>query len=112
MEDIYAPRLAALGLNVRLGTHSHDPVPMQSLREALSNLVALEARDSSVRAQLLAAGIGYLYGDRQALDPSFRETALKVVVQERGAAIMGELKGALIRSTDPLVREQIVAAIG
>ena len=112
MREIYAPRLAALGLNVRLGAHSHDPVPVQSLREALLSLVALEARDPGARTQLLAAGVAYLHGDRQAIDPSFRETALKVVVQEQGPAVMGQLKDALIRSTDPLVREQLVAAMG
>jgi hypothetical protein len=112
MSEIYAPKLAALGLDPSWGAHSHESVRAQSLRQTLVPIVALEGRDSRIRAQLLAAAVAYLRGDRRALDPSFRGTALKVAVQERGSLIIGELKDTLLRSTDPLLREQMVGAIG
>jgi hypothetical protein len=56
--------------------------------------------------------VAYLRGDRRALDTAFRGVALKVAVQERGALVLGELKDTLLRSTDPLLREQVVDAIG
>ena len=112
MHEIYAPRLAALGLDPHSGAYSQEAIPVRSLRESLVDLVALQARDPHVRGQLLSAAVAYLHGDIHALDPAFRKAALQIVVQERGPPIMNDLRAAMIRTADPLLREHIVTAIG
>jgi hypothetical protein len=74
--------------------------------------VALEGRDPSLRAQLAQAADASLSGDTNALDPAFALTALRVAVQDRGAPFMGTLAQALVKTEDPLFREQASTAIG
>jgi aminopeptidase N len=112
MRSIYGPKLAALGTDVTTGSHATEPAERQALRESLISLVALQARDANVRARLAAAAAAYLNGDAHALDPAFRRTALSVAVQERGLAVVNQLKEVLITSSDPLFRLDAAVAIG
>jgi hypothetical protein len=74
--------------------------------------VALEARDPELRARLTTAAAAYLGGDVHAIDPAFRTTALIIAVQDRGVPFMTQLRDALVKSSDPLFREQATTALG
>jgi aminopeptidase N len=112
MQATYAPRLAALGLDVRAGAYAKEDAEKQALRQSLLPLVALGARDPSVRSKLADAADAYLSGNTQALDPAFRNTAFSVAVQERGAPFMTKLRDALVKSSDPLFRQHAGEALG
>jgi len=112
MDSIYGPRLAALGLDLRRGAYSNEPALAQSLRQSLVPLVAEEARDAQVRTQLANAAVASLDGNAGALDDAFRLTALSVAVQDRGRPFMVQLKDALVKSSDPLFRQDAAAALG
>jgi len=112
MESIYGPKLTALGIDVTVGAHAAEPAERQALRESLMSLVALQARDANVRAQLAAAAAAYLGGDAHALDPAFRRTALSVAVQDRGTPVLKQLKGVVLKSSDPLYKLDASVAIG
>ena len=112
MGSIYGARLTALGTDVTAGVHAGEPAERQALRDALMSLVALQARDAKLRAQLAAAAAAYLEGDSHALDPTFRRTALSVAVQERGMPILSRLKEVLVKSSDPLFRLDAGIAVG
>jgi aminopeptidase N len=112
MQQIYGPRLAGVGLSVRRDAYARESAAEQSLRQSLLPLVALEAKDPAVRAELTRAAIASLGGDSAALDDAFRRVAFTVAVQERGEPFMTQLADALQRSGDPLFRQDAVAALG
>jgi hypothetical protein len=112
MQSIYAPRLAAIGLDLRADAYADAPVPTRALRESLVPLVAIEGRDSAVRAQLTKAAVALLDGDAKALDPAFRLTAFMVAGQDLGVPFMERLRAALVKSSDPLFRGQAASGIG
>ena len=112
MLSIYGPRLDALGLDLRPGAHASEPAEQQSLRQAIVPFVALQGYDPKLREKLVAAAVATVGGDARAIDPAFRGTALSVAVQERGAPFITALRDALIKSTDPLFRQQAAVAIG
>jgi aminopeptidase N len=112
MQSIYGPRLAALGFDLRPGAYTNEPAPRQALRQALVPIVALEGRDPEIRARLAAAAAAYIGGDTQAIDPAFRGTALRVAVQDSGIPFMTQLKAVLVKSSDPLIRQEATTAIG
>jgi len=112
MESIYGPPLAALGSDLTTGAYAGDPAPRAALRQSLLQLVALEARDSALRARLAAAAKSNLDGDAHALDPGFRLVALQVAAQDGDAAFLIRLKDALQKSSDPLFKYDASVAIG
>jgi aminopeptidase N len=111
MQAIYAPRLAALGFDLKAGAYKNDPAEKQSLRTSLVSIVGLEARSPDVRAKLVAAADAFINGDSQALDPAFRPAALAAAVQERGAPFMTKLRDMMVKSDDPLLRRNAAQAI-
>jgi hypothetical protein len=111
MQATYAPRLAALGLDLRAGAYAKESAEKQALRPSLLSLVALGARDPAIRSKLADAADAYLAGNTQALDPAFRSTALSVAVQERGTPFMTKLRDAFVKSTDPLFRQHACEAL-
>jgi aminopeptidase N len=111
MEKIYAPRLSALGLDVRAGAYSAEPSAKQAMRQTLLPIVALEARDPEVRRKLAAAAVAYLNGETKAIDPAFRDVALSVAVQNLGAPFMTKLRDAMVKSSDPLFRSHATSAL-
>ncbi|WP_426168998.1 M1 family metallopeptidase [Sandarakinorhabdus sp. DWP1-3-1] len=112
MAAIYAPRLAALGFDPRRAAHAGDAMQQQLLRASLVSLMALEARDAATRSKLVAAARAYLGGDNAAIEPSYRQVALAVAVQEGGVPFMESLSKRMIASDDPLFRAQASVAIG
>lgn len=111
MHSIYAPRLRALGFDPRPGAHAHESPQRQALRQSLVPLVALEGRDPAVRRKLARAAVAYVEGRTEVLDHAFRAEAFTVAVQDRGVPFMRALRDTLVRSTEPLLREQAVNAL-
>jgi hypothetical protein len=112
IRSIYAPRLAAVGFDPAAGAHAQDDSQKQSLRQSLVPLVAIIGRDPQVRSQLVTAAQAYLDGNKNALDPAFRQTALAVAVQEGGKPFMARLHDALLKSTDSQFRSDSSVALG
>jgi aminopeptidase N len=112
MGSIYTLRLAGLGLDPRRGVYAAEPAPQQLLRQALVPVAALEARDGPVRLKLANAAQSALDGEPQALDDAFRRAALSVAVQDFGVPFMTQLKEAMVKSDDPQLRADALAAIG
>jgi hypothetical protein len=112
MAAIYGPRLAALGFDPRRDAHKADPMQQQMLRTSLVSLLALEARDPGVRAKLVAATKAWLAADAAAIEPSYRQVAMAVAVQDGGEPFMESLSQRMRASDDPLLRSQISVALG
>jgi aminopeptidase N len=112
MGSIYGPRLTALGTDLAAGAYAGEGAQRQALRQSLLLLVALEARDPELRAQLVSAVRAYFDGNAHALDPAFRAVALQVAVQEGDAAFLTRLKDAMLESSDPLFKMDANLAIG
>lgn len=112
MLSIYGPRLASLGTDVSAGAYRGEPLERRALRESLMPLVALEARDPSLRMRLATAATTYLAGAAHALDPAFRSVAFTVALQEGGVSVLRQLKQLLVKSPDPDLRQDATLAIG
>jgi aminopeptidase N len=107
---IYAPRLASVGFDPKFGAYANDAPEKQQLRQQLVELLALEAHDDALRAKLKSAADKWLGGDKQALDPGFRATALTVLADEGGLPAAKMLVEKALSSEDPTVREAALGA--
>lgn len=109
--SLYAPRLAPLGTDLTRDAYAKEDAERRQLRQSMVALMALEARDPALRTTLATAATASLGGTAAALDPSFRQLALTVAVQDRGVPFMNQLRDALVASEDPLFRQQAVQAL-
>jgi hypothetical protein len=112
MARLYGPPTKALGFDPRPRAFAEEPADVQSRRQTLVPVMALEARDPALRRTLAAAGERLIAGDNQAVDPTWRGLALAVAVQQGGEPVMRALSKALIASDEPLFRGQAASAIG
>ncbi|KQT32628.1 hypothetical protein ASG29_12845 [Sphingomonas sp. Leaf412] len=112
LSDLYAPRLAALGVDLRRGAYAREEDDRAQTRKALVDLMANRARDAGVRTTLADAAAKAVGGDERALDADYRSTAFRVAVQDRGVPFMDRLKTALVASQDPLFRSHAVTGLG
>jgi aminopeptidase N len=110
LSSIYAPRLAAVGFDPKFGVYAKEDPGKQQLRQQLVELLALEAHDDSLRAKLKSAADKWLGGDKQALDPGFRATALTVLASDGGLPAAKMLVEKALSSEDPTVREAALGA--
>jgi aminopeptidase N len=104
MQSIYAPRLAAIGFDPAFGAYASDDPDRQKLRQHLVGLLAFDAHDPAVRAKLKAAAEKYLAGDKKAVDPAFRGSALSVLAEDGGLATAKMLVEKALSTEDPDVR--------
>lgn len=111
MEEIYQPRLAALGFDPKAGLYLSEDPDRQKLRQELVSLVAGEARDSALRHQLDVAAIAYLAGDQSALDQAFRSRALAVHVEEHGLSAAKDMFERMTAATDEDMRGAMRGAV-
>lgn len=112
MAKLYAPQLKAIGFDPRASSAPGEAAQIVSRREALVPIVARQARDPQVRAQLRAAADALIAGDAKAVAPAYRGTALAVAVEDGGRAFIDRLWPVLLKSQDPLFRGQASAALG
>lgn len=108
--SIYAPRLAAVGFDPKFGVYAKEDPQAQQLRQQLVEFLALEAQDPALRARLKAAADKWLGGDKEALDPGFRATALSVLASDGGLPAAKMLVDRALLSEDQTVREAALGA--
>jgi len=111
LRDLYAARLAELGLDVRRGAYAADSADRRLLRRSLAILVARHGRDTDLRTKLAKAANASL-ADPAALDREFRALAWTVAVQDFGVAFTRSLESLLLASDDSLLRQDAASAIG
>jgi aminopeptidase N len=108
--SLYAPRLAALGFDPASGAHAADAPDRQKLRQQLVGLLAIDARDATIRSKLKAATDKYLAGDTKALDPTFVGAGLSVWAQDGRLAAVKQLVDKALSSEDPTFRQEAMGA--
>jgi aminopeptidase N len=109
--DIAVGRLADLGLDPRAGVYAAEPADRRQLRGSLANFAVVEGRTPAESAILAEAARKSLSGDRAALDPSLRVTALRAALRA-DPKLADQLFEALATSEDPLFRRQAASALG
>jgi len=112
MARLYGPAAKALGFDPRPAAFAAEPADVQSRRQTLVPVMALEARDPALRRTLAEAAGRLIAGETGAVDATWRGLALAVAVQEGGEPVMRALSKALIASDEPLFRGQAASAIG
>ena len=112
LEQVYRPRLAALGFNPRAGAYAAEAPEKSQQREQVVSRLAGTARDAGLRAQLSGAAKAYFGGDQAALDPAWFDDAFKVMLDEGGLVAAKTLADQALASSDPLFRPAALRAIG
>lgn len=108
---IYAPRLAALGSDVRAGAYAGDDPDRQKLRSTLIDEVAGEAQDTALVAKLAAAARAWLDGDKTALDQSLYAAGFAAAVTSGGMPAAQALFDKALDSDETLFRSAALAAV-
>jgi len=111
INDLYAPRLAGLGLDVRRGAYAAESADRRQLRRSLASLVVVDGRDPVLRGKVTEAARASLR-DPAALDPEFRSMAWIVAVQDLGDPFAQLLESTLLASEDSLLRRDAAWALG
>ena len=111
LREVYGPRLAELGLDVRRGAYATEPAERRQLRRSLASLVVLHGRDPVLGGKLTEAARASLK-DPAALDPEFRSVAWGVAVRELGDPFARSLESTLLASEDSLLRSDAARALG
>ena len=112
IEQLYRPRLTAMGFNPRAGAYAAEAPERSQQREQVVWRLADTARDPALRQQLGSAARTYLAGDKQALDPAWFGAAFKVLLDEGGLAFAKTLAEQALASQDPLFRPAALGVIG
>lgn len=111
--ELSLPRLRALGaVSFAPGAYAGEETGQGLLRQNLIDYAAQTARDATLRSQLAAAAEGALAATPRPVDPSYRELAFAVAVEDRGVTFMNRLRDSLAKSGDPLFRSHAVRALG
>ncbi|GAA0723507.1 M1 family metallopeptidase [Dokdonella soli] len=111
--QLYATPMQKLGYRRRDG----DAGTVIALRRRLAEFLAMTVRDPSVRAELgsqgrAALGLDGGKADLAKADPDLLETALKVAVQDGGAAAFDATRNEFARNRDTAQRYALLAALG
>ncbi len=111
LREMYAERMAALGLAARDTDSTDDAL----LRATLASVMSDEGRDESLRESLNAAADDYLEDQVIApgeLDPGLVGTALRVAVEMRDTEFAESLFQRVLTSTDATFRGRALGALG
>ena len=112
IEQLYRPRLTAMGFDPRAGAYAAEAPEWSQQREQVVWRLADTARDPALRQQLGSAAHAYLAGDKQALDPAWFGAAFQVLLDEGGLNFAKALAEQALASQDPLFRPAALGAIG
>lgn len=113
VKDAYLPRMEQLGYQRKHGEADGDSL----LRTTLASALGLEFKLPEVRAALLKQGDAALakkpdgHLDLAAADPDLLGDALAVAVQERGKPAVDALIAELPQTTDPALRNAMLAGL-
>lgn len=113
--DTYAPRLAAIGLEGDSDADAAKPRDTALLREALVELLAIDAQHTALRETLAEQARDYI-GDGSGVDPSainpdLVESGLRAGVLVYGQPFADALVDTLNNSTDAVLRQRIFHAL-
>ncbi|HEX9735090.1 MAG TPA: M1 family aminopeptidase [Thermoanaerobaculia bacterium] len=118
MEALYLPRYRELGLTADTDLDRQDPVSTALLRSRLVAFLALDARSSEVRDDLLGPGKDFIGfgGDgalhAEAIDPDLATPALTVALEELGEPFYEALREHVQGSDDADFRRRALLALG
>jgi len=107
----YGPKLAAIGFDPRTGLYASDNGDRQKLRADLVGLVAGEAEDKALTAQLSTAAKAWLDGDKSALDQAFFGSGLSAYLSEGGNTAVASLFEKAVVTDDTLFRDSAFSAL-
>ena len=111
----YAPRLAAIGLRGDSAADKDRPRDTALLREALVELLAIDAGHVELRKTLAEQARDYIGDgkgvDPDAVNPDLVESALRAGVLEYGKPFADALVDTLGNSTDAVLRQRIFHAL-
>ncbi|MDT8449992.1 MAG: M1 family metallopeptidase [Wenzhouxiangellaceae bacterium] len=111
LRELYAERLAALGVAARKSDSTDDAL----LRASLAGVLIDEGEDAALRARLADMAGAYLDDlaiEREMLDPGLVGTMLTAAVRERDPVFAEELFGRMMKSTDSTFRRRALGALG
>lgn len=109
--DAYAPKLAQVGFRPDAGAYANEDPNRQKQRQSLVRLVAEEANDPAINAQLIAAAKRYLAGDTKALDQSYMGVAFTAYVVAGGVPAAQSLVQLGLGSEDAVLRGDALEAL-
>jgi aminopeptidase N len=109
--DIYGPHLKTVGFGIKADDYANSPPAQASLRQGLTNLMAFEAKDLTVRAALKAGAGAYLSGDKQALAQAYRGSAMAVYVADSDPKVVKDLYARMLDEKDERLRRLIVGSL-
>ncbi|MCC6924462.1 M1 family metallopeptidase [Novosphingobium sp.] len=111
VEQIYRPRLAAMGFDPKAGAYAgEDPERSQQREQVVGELVG-SAKDPALRKQLASAAQAYFAGDANALDPAWFGMAFAVLVDEGGLPAAKTLTNKALASQDPVFRPYALGVV-
>lgn len=111
LQKTYAPRLAELGFDPRLGAYrSEDPERSQARKQVVQRL-ADTAKDTALRKRLGEAAAAWLGGDKAALDPSWYGLAFAAWLNQGGLDSAKRLTELALASEDPVFRPAALATV-
>ena len=111
LEQVYRPRLIAMGFNPRAGVYAAEGPEKSQQREQVVWRLATTGRDPALRAQLGGAARAYLGGDLEALDPAWFNAGFEVLLDEGGLDAAKALANKALASQDSLFRPAALGAI-
>lgn len=108
---LYAPRLASLGFDPKVGAYAtEDPEKQQLRRQVVGNL-AETARDPALRKQLSDAAAAMIAGDKKALDVNWIDLALGAWLDQHKINGAEKLMEQALASQDPVFRPTALEVI-
>lgn len=112
MDGLYAPKLAAMGLDPAAGAYATEDPDRQKLRQDLVALVVSEAGDPAASARLVTAAKAYLAGDAKALDQGYLRAGFSAYVKAGGLPAAKALLDKALSSEDAVFRGSALGALG
>jgi hypothetical protein len=109
--EIYAPRLAELGLDPGAGECASQDTQQRLLRTSLARLLATDAQHEPT-VRVLADAARRSLEDPKALDPEFRPIAWAVGVRELGPGFAEEMTSRVLTSQNAADRQAAAGALG
>jgi aminopeptidase N len=111
MAEIYAPKLAKVGFRPDAGAYANEDPNLQNQRQSLVSLVAREAQDLAVNAQLIDAAKRYLAGDAKALDQTYMRMAFTAYIKVGGVPAAQTVVQLGLGSEDAILRSAALGAV-
>ncbi len=117
INELYRPAFDALGLDATTALDKENPIQATQIRTPLVGLMAMQAEQLDVRAQLAKRGKAFLGmgGDGKinptVIDAGLVETALSVAVQDSGTPVVDAIMTHLKTERSAVIRARMLTAL-